>query len=304
MSFAVVDIGSGSARYLAYDDDGNLTGQRSIVTRLGAGLATSGRLDPDAIERLGEALRSFRAAHTDIVEWHALATAAVREATNGQDAIDVATNALGTAPRVLSGLDEGRYAFAGAVAGLTPYEGTTLVIDIGGASTEFTVGTTVAERALSVPLGALRLTEAELDSDPPKPEELSNAVGFVSDYVDDVLRELPDVQLADRVIILGGTANTMAAVEIGLAVYDRAKTHGFVLTRAAAEDVFRTLATESLAERVHNPGLPADRAAFIVGGCCIVVAIMRRMHLDHAIVSAANVLDGFAAAIAASRGNA
>jgi exopolyphosphatase / guanosine-5'-triphosphate,3'-diphosphate pyrophosphatase len=191
VSFAVVDIGSGSARYLAYSNTGELVGHRSIVTRLGAGLATSGRLDPDAIERLGAALREFRAAHPDISKWHALATAAVREATNGSDALAVATAALGAAPRVLSELDEGRFAFAGAVAGLAPHAGSTLVIDIGGASTEFTIGTATADRSFSVPLGALRLTEAELDSDPPRPEELSNAVGFVSDYMDDVLRELP-----------------------------------------------------------------------------------------------------------------
>jgi exopolyphosphatase / guanosine-5'-triphosphate,3'-diphosphate pyrophosphatase len=92
--------------------------------------------------------------------------------------------------------------------------------------------------------------------------------------------------------------NTVAAVEIGLTVYDRSKTHGFVLTRPAAEDVFRTLATESLAERVHNPGMTADRAPFIVGGCCIVVGVMRRLHLDDVVVSSSNVLDGFAAEMA------
>jgi exopolyphosphatase / guanosine-5'-triphosphate,3'-diphosphate pyrophosphatase len=285
----------------AADDGGTVVGSRSIVTRLGAGLARSGRLDPAAIERLGHALRTFREAHPDITEWHALATAAVREAANGAEAIAVVNATLGASPTVLSGLDEGRYAFAGAVAGLPPHSGATLVIDIGGASTEFTIGSTEAEHAISVPLGALRLTEAELDSDPPKPEELSNAVGFVSDHMDDVLRELPGVRQADRVIMLGGSVNTVASVEIGLTVYDRSRTHGFVLSREAAEDVFRTLATESLSERVHNPGLPADRAPFIVGGCCIVVGVMRRLHLDEVVVSSSNVLDGFAATIAAER---
>jgi exopolyphosphatase/guanosine-5'-triphosphate,3'-diphosphate pyrophosphatase len=65
-----------------------------------------------------------------------------------------------------------------------------------------------------------------------------------------------------------------------------------VLTRAAAEDVFRTLATEALEDRIHNPGLPLERAGVIVGGCCLLVAIMRRLHLDHIIVSTHNLLDG------------
>ena len=97
-------------------------------------------------------------------------------------------------------------------------------------------------------------------------------------YLDDVTREVPAVLDARRLVGLAGTVTTVAAVEIGLAEYDRDRIHHFVLTRAAAEDVFRTLATESRAERIHNPGLEEARADVIVGGCCILVAIMR--HLD------------------------
>jgi exopolyphosphatase / guanosine-5'-triphosphate,3'-diphosphate pyrophosphatase len=300
--FGVVDIGSGSLRYLAFNHDGSAMGGKSVITRLGDALDRAGKLSPDAVERSLEALASFRAEHPDITDWYALATAACREATNGGEFLARAAEMLGgREPSVLSGGDEGRYAFAGATSALPPVESHTVVIDIGGASTEFVVGHTEAEHQMSVKAGALRLTQAELPSDPPRPEELTNAIGVMTDHVDDVELALPVTLRGGRFIGVGGTFSTMAAVEIGLPVFDRAQVHGFVLTRAAAEDVFRTLATESLADRVHNPGLNPERAPFIVGGCCAVVAIMRRLDLREIIVSTANVLDGYAASIAAGR---
>jgi exopolyphosphatase / guanosine-5'-triphosphate,3'-diphosphate pyrophosphatase len=301
VSFAVVDIGSGSLRYAAYDDSGSPVDGRSVITRLGASLDQTGRLDDDAIARSLDALRSFRAEHVAVTEWHALATAACREATNGHEFLREAEAILGRAPRVLSGDDEGNFAFAGAVSALPPTDGQTVVIDIGGASTEFVVGHSVAEHVMSVRVGALRLTRAELPSDPPRPEELTNAIGVMTDHVDDIELSMPMSLAGSRFVGVGGTFSTMAAVEIGMPVFDRGKVHGFVLTREAAEDVFRTLATESLADRVHNPGLSPERAPFIVGGCCAVVAIMRRLHLTEITVSTANVLDGFAASIVAGK---
>jgi exopolyphosphatase / guanosine-5'-triphosphate,3'-diphosphate pyrophosphatase len=85
---------------------------------------------------------------------------------------------------------------------------------------------------------------------------------------------------------------TIAAIELGLPEYDRDRTHHFVLTRDAAEDVFRTLATESRAQRVHNPGLEEARADVIVGGAAILVAVMRYFARDECLVSEADILDG------------
>src|SRR3546814_3640899 len=97
---------------------------------------------------------------------------------------------------------------------------------------------------------------------------------------------------ARTVVGLAGTVSTVAAVEIGLATYDRDAIHHFHLTKEAVEDVFRTLATESLADRVHNPGLEEARADVIVGGCCVLVAPMRTLGLDEVLVSEADILDG------------
>ena len=100
---------------------------------------------------------------------------------------------------------------------------------------------------------------------------------------------------ATRLIGVAGSVTTVAAVEIGLAVYDRDRTHGFVLTKAAAEDVFRTLATERRADRAHNPGLAADRVDTIVAGSLVLVTAMRHLGFDSCTVSEADILDGIAA---------
>jgi exopolyphosphatase / guanosine-5'-triphosphate,3'-diphosphate pyrophosphatase len=95
----------------------------------------------------------------------------------------------------------------------------------------------------------------------------------------------------------GGTITTVAAVELGLAGYDRNLVDGLVLPRAAVEDVFRTLATEALADRVHNPGLQRARADVIVGGCCILVALLRNLPADELLVRDADLLDALARAL-------
>jgi exopolyphosphatase/guanosine-5'-triphosphate,3'-diphosphate pyrophosphatase len=182
-------------------------------------------------------------------------------------------------------------AFRGATSWLDLDDRPVAVIDIGGGSTEFAVGGADSVQIASIDLGSVSLTEQELHTDPPRPEELANAIGRVADEVDDVVRAMPELPSA-RLIGVAGTITTVAAVELGLEPYDPERIHLFVLTRQAAEDVLRTLATERLADRIHNPGLQAERADIIVGGCCILVAIMRRLEATELVVSECDLLDG------------
>jgi exopolyphosphatase/guanosine-5'-triphosphate,3'-diphosphate pyrophosphatase len=126
-----------------------------------------------------------------------------------------------------------------------------------------------------IPLGVVNLSRTELVSDPPRPEELTNAIGLVTDYLDDMIREVPAAGEPDHVTIVGDPAIAIAAIEVG-----DTPSLPLTLSRAAVEEVFRTVATESSAERALNPGLPADLVDTIVAACCIVVAIMRYLHLD------------------------
>jgi len=150
---------------------------------------------------------------------------------------------------------------------------------------------------VSLEMGCVRLTEKFLRHDPPRAEELRDALDDVHDRLEDAVVEVPALREAARMIGLAGTVTTVAAVELGLKEYDRDRIHHFWLTRAAAEDVFRTLATEGRAARLGNPGLEEARADVIVGGCVALVGVLRFFDLDGCLVSEADILDGLAATL-------
>jgi exopolyphosphatase / guanosine-5'-triphosphate,3'-diphosphate pyrophosphatase len=289
---AVIDCGTNSIRLLVQAGSVSLE-RRMEVTRLGRSIDRTGHLDPEGVTRTLEVLAEYRG----LIEAHGargvrvVATQAVREAADRETFIDAAADVMGQPLDVLSGEDEGRLAYEGATSELDPDFGPFLLVDIGGGSSELAV----ADSAMSIPVGSVRLSEQQLHSDPPAPEELSNALALVDAYLDDVLREVPTVREARAMVGTGGTITTVAAVELGLPSYDRDAIHQFILTKEAAEDVYRTLATERLADRVHNPGLPRDRADIIVGGCCVLVAVMRRLDFKACVVSETDILDGIAA---------
>jgi exopolyphosphatase/guanosine-5'-triphosphate,3'-diphosphate pyrophosphatase len=293
---AAIDIGTNSVRLLIVDDGRDLE-RRAVITRLGEGVDRTGELSETAMERTLATLVDFR----DILDHHrvsvprVVATSAARDAVNRDTFFVAATDVLGAAPELLPGEEEARLSFEGAVAGLDADDGPFLVIDIGGGSTELAVGTSTADGVYSMNVGSVRITESELHHDPPQPEELTNALGVVEDRLDDALRSVPAAEDARTLVGVGGTITTVAAVELGLAVYDRDRVHHLTLSRAAAEDVFRTLATEPLADRRHNPGLQPGRADVIVGGCVVLVGIMRRLRAPELVVCDADLLDALAA---------
>jgi exopolyphosphatase/guanosine-5'-triphosphate,3'-diphosphate pyrophosphatase len=303
---AVVDIGTNSVRLLVADVDGAPDGtlttldRRMHITRLGQGVDATHRLAPEAIERTAAVLRDYRDAigAAGVHATRATATSAARDATNRDEFFAAATEALGTTPELLSGDEEGRLSFHGATAGLRDEPPPYLVVDIGGGSTEFTVGTTtIPDASLSVDIGCVRITEAYLRSDPPTAEELSQAVSVVRDEVSEVARTLPGLDDVKTAVGLAGTITTVAAVEQGVP-YSRDAIHGFRLTREAAEDVFRTLALEPSAQRRHNPGLEAGRVDTIVGGAVVLVSVLRGLELDELLVSEDDLLDGLARSVA------
>ena len=291
--YAAVDCGTNSTRLLI--SDGRTQIERHMrVTRLGAGVDRTGRLDPEAIERTLAVMRDYRLVmdRYEVAGVRIAATSASRDAANRDDFFGPATEILGAAPELISGSEEAQLSFNGATRDLPPIDGRSLVVDIGGGSTEFALGTDELESSLSVDMGCVRMTEKFLQHDPPLPEELSNALSVVEQHLDDVAREVPGAGDADRFVGLAGTVTTIAAVELGLAEYSRDAIHHFVLTREAAEDVFRTLATEATETRRHNPGLDPGRVDVIVGGCCVLVGIFRYFGFSECVVSEADILDG------------
>jgi exopolyphosphatase/guanosine-5'-triphosphate,3'-diphosphate pyrophosphatase len=295
---AAVDCGTNSTRLLVARADGQsmFALQRLMrITRLGQGVDRHRALAPEAIQRTVTVLEEYRQVmdRFDVGPVRMTATSAARDAANRDEFFVAAEEAIGVRPELLDGEEEGQLSFKGATRELDPTDGPFLVVDIGGGSTEFAV----EGAAMSVDIGCVRITERFLHGDPPRPEELSQALSVVHDYLDDVEREIPAVNDAVRLVGLAGTVTTVAAVEIGLPTYDRDRIHHFLLTKAAAEDVFRTLATEKRADRIHNPGLEEARADVIVGGCCVLVGVMRHFGFETCLVSEADILDGLAVSL-------
>ncbi|MFN8051064.1 MAG: Ppx/GppA phosphatase family protein [Acidimicrobiales bacterium] len=297
--YAAIDIGTNSVRLLI--GDGTTSDERLMrITRLGRGVDATGRLDPAGIDATLAALRDYREVmdRFELAGVRVTATSAARDAANRDDFFGPAAEIVGTELELLSGEDEARLSFLGATAELDPLDGPFLVVDIGGGSTEFAVGRAgddgviAFEAGVSIDVGCVRMTERYLHSDPPDPAELSSCLSVLQLHWDDVRVAVPGAFEAATLVGLAGTVVNVAAVELGLAAYDRNATHHFVLTKEAVEDVFRTLATETLADRKHNPGLEEARADVIVGGLCVLVSIMRNFGFDECLVSESDILDG------------
>lgn len=302
MPVAAIDIGTNSTNLLVVDDDGTTIHRLIGVTRLGAGVDHDRRLAVDAIERTirriseyADVISRVRTERSAPVMLRIAASSASRDASNREEFFDAVERTIGVRPQLIGGDEEARLSYLGATAHLATDHMGHVVIDIGGGSTEFAYGDTELRWTHSLDIGAVRLTERHLEHDPPRPEELLNAIGDVQDLFDDMIRERPAMATARQLIGVAGTIVTAAAVEIGLKDFDHARLHGFHFTRVAIEDVFRTLATENLVDRRHNPGLPPERADVIVGGLCVLVALMRRWDADEIVVSAHNIMDGICA---------
>ncbi len=300
---AAIDCGTNSTRLLISEGTGRhrrVLDRQAIITRLGQGVDRTGQLDREAIERTVSVLRRYKQAIAGhgATAVRMTATSAARDASNSADFFDAAEAAIGVRPELITGDVEGELSFVGATAELDPADGPFLVIDIGGGSTELIVGTDRVEGVRSLDVGCVRLSEKHLRSDPPAPEELSNAIAEVTDLVTEVLHEFPLAREARTVVGLAGTITTVAAVELGLGNWDSDAIHHFTLTRPVAEEVFRTLATEKLADRLHNPGLEAARADVIVGGCCVLVGLIRTLGIEEMLVSESDILDGLVFSLA------
>jgi len=304
MRVGVVDIGTNSTRLLvAKIEGGALTelARRTTVTRLGEGLEASGRLSDAAMARVSEALAGYRQA----LEEHsaervvAVATSAMRDAANGPEFRDEIERRFGLDARTISGDEEARLTFLGATAGRDP-AAATLVVDIGGGSTEFVVGHPGGdpEFHLSTRLGSVRHTERHLHTDPPTAAELD---ALAQDARAIVEAEVPAGVRAgvDAGIAVAGTATSLAAIDQELEPYDPERVHGYRLGVASCERLLARLAALTVVQRREVSGLHPDRAPTIVAGAGILLESMRACGLDEIEISENDILHG--AALAASR---
>jgi exopolyphosphatase/guanosine-5'-triphosphate,3'-diphosphate pyrophosphatase len=292
---AVVDIGSNSTRLFLCTGwgPGGPEGERfTTITALRRGARADGSIAPEAVARLDECLHGYaeRVAGFGPGEVAAVATSAVRDAPNREDVAAVVRARLGVAPRVLTGDEEARAAFAGARLGVPDDTGVLMVVDVGGASTELVRGGPGGpDGAVSLQLGGTRQTERHLRHDPPLPEEVAALLDDAGALVDGGLAAIGGPAPA---VGVAGTVTSLAALEIGH--YDPDAVHGYVLTREAVVAMGERLCAMTVAERARMPGLEPARAPIIAGACLIVRAVMERAGLGAMRVSERDLLDGVA----------
>jgi len=294
---AVVDIGSNSTRLLIADVDGDVAviERQSRVTRLGRGVDLSGQLADEAIEAACAAIADYveicRDAGAERVA--AIATSAVRDASNGSAFVAELRERFALPARVLDGEEEARLTYRGATAEQPP-QVPTLVIDIGGGSTEMIVGTgTEIAYHASLQAGVVRHTERHIPGDPPTAVELEALAGDVRTLVEDALADQNGTR-ASAGIAVAGTPTSLAAVELGLEPYDPSRVHGHFLSLETIQRLLSQFASAPLSERVAIPGLHPDRAPTIIAGCVILIEAMRAFGLERIQVSEHDILYGMA----------
>jgi exopolyphosphatase / guanosine-5'-triphosphate,3'-diphosphate pyrophosphatase len=266
------------------------------IVRLGAGVDRTGRLSPDAIERTRIALDTYATQIKDLDAHRVrmVATSASRDAANADEFRAMVRSTLGTAPEVVSGDDEARLSFTGAVTGLpATFEAPYLVVDIGGGSTEFVVGTSSVEAAISVDIGCVRMTERHLRHDPPTAAEIAAAVDDITATVDRALAAVP-AGSARTLVGLAGSVTTVTGMALGLDSYDPVRIHHASVSYAQVAAVTDELLSKSAAQRLENPIMHPGRADVIGAGALVLRTIMERSGMSEVVASEHDILDGIA----------
>ncbi|MFI0482453.1 exopolyphosphatase [Actinomadura sp. 9N215] len=314
---ATIDCGTNSVRLLIADiapgdAGGALTGggtltdveRRMEIVRLGEGVDETGRLSPAALERTFTAMRGYaelidrhgaRAGHGPI-KTRVVATSATRDAENRADFVSGVVDIFGVVPEVITGDEEAELSFLGATRELAalrparPY----LVVDIGGGSTEFVVGTSSADAARSIDIGCVRMTERHLrDADPPSPQQISGAAADIDAALAEV-RETVPVHEARTLVGLAGSVTTVVGIALDLPVYDSSRIHLSRVTATQVHEVTRRLLHATRAERAQFGVMHPGRVDVIGAGALILDRIMREYGFGAVVASEHDILDGLA----------
>lgn len=283
---AVIDIGTNTTRLLVAEvEDGEVVEleRRTIITRLGQDVDATGRLADEAMDRVAEAIAGYREVvdRLGVRKVVAVATSAMRDSENGPGFHDYLNEKYGVDARTISGDEEARLTFLGATAGRND-DRETVVIDIGGGSTEYVVGRAGEDPAFhtSTQMGSVRFTERFLKGDPP-------AQGELQELAEEVRMMVPEAS-AEHAIAVAGTATSLAAID------GAEEVHGYRLNLGACERITAMLAGMPLEDRRSVKGLHPDRAPTIVAGAVILTESIRTLDLGEVEISDRDLLHGAA----------
>jgi exopolyphosphatase/guanosine-5'-triphosphate,3'-diphosphate pyrophosphatase len=299
---AALDCGSNSTRLLIEDANGVALRREMRITRLAQGVDASGRLVDDALARSYDVLREYRGYMDEAGVQRGLlvATSAVRDASNGDLFLAQAHLITGVPGEVLSGAQEASYSYAGATSDLAPDSRTTVILDIGGGSTEMAMmlGTTMF--SYSMQLGCVRVTERALGRDAVTPEREVAARKMIDFELDRAFGAVPafaTVAGQVRLVGLAGTIATLAQLDSGLSVYDRDVVHHRRLSRATVQHWRDRLASESPEVRLTHPGMVVGREDVLVAGLYVLDEVMQRLAVDELMSSENDILNGITASL-------
>jgi exopolyphosphatase/guanosine-5'-triphosphate,3'-diphosphate pyrophosphatase len=276
MGKAVIDIGTNTLLLLVVDEQMQPVVDLCRFGRLGKGLDASGKLAGESIAKSLEICREYRRVMDEhrVTKLSVIGTQALREAKNAAEFVGPAEQILGASIEIIAGQREADLA-ATAVARTLPDLATSryVVVDVGGGSTELiAVDSGRVLSAVSVPIGAVRLTERHLKHDPPSADEIAALHA-------DIDRHLEPLDLPTGVPIVGtaGTATTMAAAKLALAKYDPSAVTGLRMSRDDVAEQFAKLVGATVAARRDMPGVTPERADVIAAGVAIYVRVMHRV---------------------------
>lgn len=290
MSAAAIDIGTNSMRLLIVADDGTEILRQVGITALGKGVDATGRFDPDRVAETLDLMADFGSTirRLNVENVGAVATSASRDAANGEEFIAAVADRIGAIPQIVDGEREAALSFAGATAGRS--NGACLVIDIGGGSTEFILGKESPLEAVSINMGSVRLTDRRLASRPVSNRELADAAAAVDEVFSGVPRSV-----GGEVIGVAGTFTSLAAIALGLDVYDRSAVDGTRLALDTIESLVSRLAALTVPETARIPSLDPKRAPVILAGAVVASGALRAVSADEVVVSESDLLDALAA---------
>ena len=302
MRVGVIDCGTNSIRLLIADIDGNnfreVTRQMQVV-RLGQGVDETNQFHPDALERTFAAVDLYAAelARRGVEKIRFCATSATRDATNRNIFIDGVKERLGIEPEVISGDEEARLSFAGATREFSRTDGPFLVVDIGGGSTEFVLGTDSVDTAISVNIGCVRMTERHFHNDPPTADEVALARHDIQNAIDIAYASV-DIKNAKTLVCVAGTATTVAAAALDLPEYDRYAIHLSRIQADQVHDVSKRFTSMTRDERAALGYMHPGRVDVITAGSLVLSEIVRATGAKEFVASENDILDGMAWSLA------
>jgi exopolyphosphatase / guanosine-5'-triphosphate,3'-diphosphate pyrophosphatase len=295
MRVAAIDVGTNSTRMLVAEEVAGgfrALERRLTITRLGQGVDENRRIDPEALKRTIATIAEYVATCGEygVATIRVTGTSAVRDARNRSEFFEAVKALTGKDPEMLSGEEEARTTFLGAVSDL-PEGGPKLVVDIGGGSTELILGDSEPEALVSLDIGCVRMFEKHLFSDPPASHELDSLRAEVADELRKAAGRI-NAPAGTRLVGVAGTVTQLATLQAGAAVYDSDITHHAILSHGDVRMLARRLASLPYEKRARIKGLDPGRVDVIVAGAAILQQVMETFDAAEVLVSEKDILDG------------